>query len=157
MLNQIKEKVDTKRADLSTRSKTSRLWVKWAMLDCLQGPSTAWNRHISNSKKYANSKTYTLMYRFYRGFHVIRRSNQYWAVLSSDRAIEQTLMRSLKSSGAWPMEVEWLRKCEHCGPCLHPLHRNTPVPCRNSTTSPTWATSSTENSQKQGWIEITLI
>lgn len=29
MLNQIKEKVDTKRTDLSTRSKTSRLWVNY--------------------------------------------------------------------------------------------------------------------------------
>ena len=31
--------------------------------------------------------------------HVIHRSNQYWAGLSSDLVIEQTLMRSLKSSG----------------------------------------------------------
>ena len=29
MLNKIKEKVDTKRSDLSTRSKTSRLWVNY--------------------------------------------------------------------------------------------------------------------------------
>ena len=28
-LNQVKEKVDTKRADLSTRSKTSRLWLNY--------------------------------------------------------------------------------------------------------------------------------
>ena len=31
--------------------------------------------------------------------HVIRRTNQYWAGLGSDLVIEQTLMRSLKSSG----------------------------------------------------------
>lgn len=37
--------------------------------------------------------------KFSRGFHVIRHSNQYWAGLSSDLVIEQTLMRSLKSSG----------------------------------------------------------
>ncbi|KAG7164291.1 hypothetical protein Hamer_G003443 [Homarus americanus] len=37
--------------------------------------------------------------KFSRGFHVIRRSNQCWAGLSSDLVIEQTLMRSLKSSG----------------------------------------------------------
>ena len=32
------------------------------------------------------------------GFHVIRRTNQYWAGLGSDLVIEQTLMRSLKST-----------------------------------------------------------
>lgn len=38
-------------------------------------------------------------HKFSRGFHVIRRSNHFWAGLSSDLVIEQTLMRSLKSSG----------------------------------------------------------
>ena len=37
--------------------------------------------------------------KFLDGFHVIRRSNQCWARLSSDLVIEQTLMRSLKSIG----------------------------------------------------------
>nr|XP_055038535.1 uncharacterized protein LOC129426304 [Misgurnus anguillicaudatus] len=37
--------------------------------------------------------------KFSREFHVIYCSNQYWAGLSSDLVIEQTLMRSLKSSG----------------------------------------------------------
>ena len=37
--------------------------------------------------------------KFLDGFHVIRRSNQCWAGLSSDLVIEQTLMRSLKSTG----------------------------------------------------------
>jgi len=37
--------------------------------------------------------------KFSDGFHVIRRSNQLWAGLSSDLVIEQTLMRSLKSTG----------------------------------------------------------
>ena len=36
---------------------------------------------------------------FLDGFHAIRRSNQCWAGLSSDLVIEQTLMRSLKSTG----------------------------------------------------------
>ena len=38
--------------------------------------------------------------KFQSGFHVIRRSSQYWAGLGSDLVIEQTLMRSLKSQGA---------------------------------------------------------
>ena len=37
--------------------------------------------------------------KFQSGFHVIRRSSQYWAGLGSDLVIEQTLMRSLKSQG----------------------------------------------------------
>ena len=37
--------------------------------------------------------------KFLEGFHVIRRSNHFWAGLSSDLVIEQTLMRSLKSTG----------------------------------------------------------
>ena len=36
---------------------------------------------------------------FQNGYHVIRRSDRYWAGLSSDLVIEQVLMRSLKSSG----------------------------------------------------------
>ena len=36
--------------------------------------------------------------KFTNGFHVIHRSNQFWAGLSSDLVIEQTLMRSLKST-----------------------------------------------------------
>ena len=37
--------------------------------------------------------------KFLAGFHVVRRSNHSWAGLSSDLVIEQTLMRSLKSTG----------------------------------------------------------
>ena len=37
--------------------------------------------------------------KFLDGFHVVHRSNQCWAGLSSDLIIEQTLMRSLKSNG----------------------------------------------------------
>ena len=37
--------------------------------------------------------------KFLDGFHVVRRCNQCWAGLSSDLVIEQTLMRSLKSTG----------------------------------------------------------
>ncbi len=37
--------------------------------------------------------------KFNNGFHVIRRSKKFWAGLSSDLVIEQTLMRSLKSTG----------------------------------------------------------
>lgn len=37
--------------------------------------------------------------RFMDGFHAVRRSDRYWAGLSTDLIIEQVLMRSLKTSG----------------------------------------------------------
>ncbi|CAG2250738.1 unnamed protein product [Mytilus edulis] len=37
--------------------------------------------------------------KFCEGYHVVRRSNRYWAGISTDLAIEQTLMRSVKTSG----------------------------------------------------------
>jgi len=36
---------------------------------------------------------------FQDGLHVVRRSDRYWAGLSIDLAIEQVLMRSMKTSG----------------------------------------------------------
>ena len=40
-----------------------------------------------------------LYLKFVNGRHVVRRSNTFWAGLSSDLVIEQTLMRSFKTSG----------------------------------------------------------
>ena len=37
--------------------------------------------------------------RFEEGYHVVRRSERYWAGLSTDLIIEQVLMRSVKTSG----------------------------------------------------------
>ena len=53
----------------------------------LQEMSELENRHPDVYKKFLN------------GRHVVRRSNKFWAGLSSDLVIEQTLMRSLKTSG----------------------------------------------------------
>jgi hypothetical protein len=39
--------------------------------------------------------------KFENGFHVIRRSSQFWAGLSPDIVIEQTLMQSLKTTGGF--------------------------------------------------------
>lgn len=130
ILNQIKEKMDTKRADLSQRSKTSQLWVSYqkmlqtaqalikadrigswklhlrAMLDCLPIFAAAGHYNYLKSSYFYLQEMCQLETRhpdiyekFSRGFHVIRRSDQCWAGLSSDLVIEQTLMRSLKSSG----------------------------------------------------------
>ena len=53
----------------------------------LQEMSELENRHPDVYLKFANRR------------HVVRRSNKFWAGLSSDLVIEQTLMRSLKTSG----------------------------------------------------------
>ena len=36
---------------------------------------------------------------FLEGFDMVRLSNRYWGVISTDLAIEQVLMRSMKSTG----------------------------------------------------------
>ena len=38
-------------------------------------------------------------HKFEEGYHVVRRSNRYWAGLSIDHIIEQVLMRSVKTHG----------------------------------------------------------
>ena len=45
-------------------------------------------------------QTHPDVYRhFEEGYHVIRRSDRYWAGMSTDLIIEQVLMRSLKTTG----------------------------------------------------------
>ena len=38
---------------------------------------------------------------FYSGLHVIRRSDRYWAGLSTDLVIEQEFMKTMKASGIY--------------------------------------------------------
>ena len=130
MLREIREKLDAKKAELSTRSKTSKLWISYqrmlqtaralikadrtgswmmhlrAMLACLPIFAAAGHYNYLKSAYLYIQEMCELETRhpdvydtFSRGFHVIRRSNHFWAGLSSDLVIEQTLMRSLKSSG----------------------------------------------------------
>ena len=49
--------------------------------------------------KYLEKQNPKVFHEFMNRFHVIRRTNQHWAGLGSDLVIEQTLMRSLKSTG----------------------------------------------------------
>ncbi len=48
------------------------------------------NLHVTHPRTYAQ---------FMKGLHVIRRSHKFWAGLSTDLAIEQILMRSMKCQG----------------------------------------------------------
>ena len=60
--------------------------------------------------------------KFIAGFHVIRRSNRYWAGLSSDLVIEQVLMKNVKSTGGLTrgtgmgeaQRVSWLLSMPAC-------------------------------------------
>lgn len=77
-----------------------------AISDCLPIFAAAGHRNYLKSgylylqKMYSlETENHSVYQKFMNGFHVIRRSNQYWAGLSSDLVIEQTLMRSLKSTG----------------------------------------------------------
>ena len=59
---------------------------------------------------------------FKKDFHVIRRSDRFWAGLSSDLVIEQVLMRSVKPSGgltrgrgmAESQRAQWLLSMPAC-------------------------------------------
>jgi len=105
-------------------SRTSALWVQYiSMIDIFQSimhkkqgvtfavhPSHAsihgsfWPQllHQIRYTVFANLSTQRPnVYQCFRdGLHVIRRSNQLWAGLSSDLVIEQVLIRSLKTSGS---------------------------------------------------------
>ena len=56
--------------------------------------------HLYLSTMHKLPETHNQLYKhFMDGYHVVRRSDRYWAGLSTDLVIEQTLMRSLKSVG----------------------------------------------------------
>lgn len=103
------EKLSENAAD-STKSDQSRshriLVDALAILDCLPIFATAGHyNYLKSAYLYVQEMcqletTHPDVYdRYSRGFHVIRCSNHFWAGLSSDLVIEQTLMRSSKSSG----------------------------------------------------------
>ena len=54
--------------------------------------------YLQTMKELENENLF-VFHKFSNGFHVIRRSDQYWAGLGCDLVIEQSLMRSIKSTG----------------------------------------------------------
>ena len=53
---------------------------------------------------------------FMKGHHVSRRSDRFWAGLSSDLVIEQVLMRSVKTTGGLTRGRVWMSSCSwHLG------------------------------------------
>jgi hypothetical protein len=67
------------------------------------------------------------------GFHVVRRSNRYWAGISTDLAIEQVMMRALKSRGGLTrgrgmtgsVRLHWLRTLHVCASVHSALNKLT--------------------------------
>ena len=81
------------------------------------------------------SKHTELQKLFDEGLHVVRRSNRFWAGLSTDLVIEQVLMRSLKSTGGLTrgrgmeetQRLTWLLSRPVCAEVNHALQEFTSV------------------------------
>ncbi len=77
---------------------------------------------------------------FLSGFHVVRRSDRYWAGLSTDLVIEQVLMRSIKTNGgltrghgmAEMQRLVWLLSMPACANITHSMQELTGVCCNTS-------------------------
>lgn len=77
---------------------------------------------------------------FLKGYHVIRRSDRYWAGLSTDLVIEQVLMRSIKTVGGLTrgrgmteiQRLVWLLSMPACADVSHSMQEFTGVSCNTS-------------------------
>ena len=77
---------------------------------------------------------------FLNGFHVIHRSDRYWAGLSTDLVIEQVLMKSIKTNGgltrgrgmAEMQRLVWLLSMPACADITHSMQELTGVCCNTS-------------------------
>lgn len=72
---------------------------------------------------------------FAAGFYVVRRSDRYWAGLSTDLVIEQVLMRSLKTRGSGMNEkqrVTWLLSTPACSQTSFAMQDLVGVQCEHS-------------------------
>eukprot|EP00794_Sanderia_malayensis_P017156 gene17156-18878_t len=111
ILNNILTKVFEERKKCQAESRTAALWLQYLdMLDIvhafMKAESTGnWEMHLQSARLYLQSMNslkveFPDVYKaFARGFHVVRRSDRYWAGLSTDLIIEPVLMRSLKTTG----------------------------------------------------------
>lgn len=130
ILGRLQQHVEERKSDLSSRSKTSALWLNYqnmlqvARLLVMADRTGSWSMHLhavceaipifaaaghynylKSAHLYLQNMTQLhithpeLSEKFHDGLHVIRRSQKFWSGLSSDLVIEQTLMRSLKTSG----------------------------------------------------------
>ena len=85
--------------------RTGSLQMHLMLSDCLPIFTVAGHaNHVKSALLYLQkmlmleSDNPAVFQKFVNGFHVIRRTDQYWAGLGSDLVIEQTLLRSLKNT-----------------------------------------------------------
>ena len=87
--------------------------------------------YLQNMKD-LETKNLHLFKKFQEGYHVVRRTDKFWAGLGYDLVIEQTLMRSLKSTGGLTrgggmseeQQIQWTTSQHH--------HQNIAWPCNIS-------------------------
>jgi hypothetical protein len=130
IVSEVNKRLEKKKLELCTRSKTSQLWINYKSMLKVARPliyadrTGSWSMHLcavlsclpvfaaAGHYKYLKSAYFyiqqmsqlhinhpEIFQKFENGFHVIRRSSQFWAGLSPDLVIEQTLMRSLNTTG----------------------------------------------------------
>ncbi|CAG2204334.1 unnamed protein product [Mytilus edulis] len=110
-LNIIRDKIEEFRQS-RTKHRTAKLWFQYMDMICIlrdfiKAERTGnWHLHLESLKAMLlysfwpqSKKNAEVAALFERGYHVIRRTDQYWAGISSDLAIEQALMRSIKTTG----------------------------------------------------------
>ena len=86
--------------ELATGHCIFNLHVRWCRILLYLVITCMPNLHISTFKQWHLLHTHPQVQKWFEeGFHSVRRSNRYWAGLSSDLIIEQVLMRSVKTSG----------------------------------------------------------
>lgn len=151
-LDKIQEKLNLKAQKTQMAAKrTSKLWLQYMeMVDIfrlfIKAEGTGdWMLHLKSLQEmhfaasghnlYAKSAyiyvqqmlqltdSHPEMFAFFgSGYHVVRRSDRYWAGLSSDLVIEQTLMRTMKTTGgltrgremAESQRTQWLLSMPAC-------------------------------------------
>ena len=94
-----------------------------------------------------------VFHKFMNGFHVIRRTNQYWAGLGSDLVIEQTFMRFSKSTGGLTQGSDMTEHQELVGQCVLRYQQHTIMQCRILQTLSLQEVSSTKRQCCHGWRE----
>ena len=152
VLVSIKGKLDDLNQTMTTRTKM--LWLQY--LDTVSIPQRLIKRHLhtvhdmlpyfaaSGQSLYAKSAYLYLQImlslpethpdahrKFMEGYHVVRRSDRFWAGLSSDLIIEQVLMISIKTHGGLTRGKGMTEDQRWCGSCPCLYVQASMIPCRS--------------------------
>ncbi|CAG2238772.1 unnamed protein product [Mytilus edulis] len=146
LIDQIKSRIDNFRKSHKSY-RTSQLWFQYMdMIDILRRfikaeKTSGHNLYVKSSRVYLQQMenlktTHPEVLAFLQsGHHVIRRSDTFWAGLSSDLVIEQVLMRSLKTTGGMTrgrgmsegQRAQWILSMPDCAEMNNALQEFTGV------------------------------